>query len=52
MPTGASSPSIYKLKCSLYGLKISPRMRYQKFDTHILRLEFVRSRVGRFVYPM
>jgi hypothetical protein len=30
-----------KLKKSLYGLKQSPRMWYQKFDTYILRLGFV-----------
>jgi hypothetical protein len=36
---------VCKLKRSLYGLKQSPRMWYQKFDTYILGLGFVRSRV-------
>jgi hypothetical protein len=35
---------VRKLKKSLYGLKQSPRMWYQKFDTYILGLGFVRSR--------
>ena len=39
-----------KLNKSLYGLKKSPRMWYQKFDTYILGLEFVRSRVDHCVY--
>jgi hypothetical protein len=41
---------VCKLKKSLYGLKQSPRMWYQKFDTYILGLGFVRSRVDHFVY--
>ena len=41
---------VYKLKKSLYGLKQSPRMWYQKFDTYILGLVFVRSRDDRCVY--
>ena len=41
---------VCKLKKSLYGLKQSPTMRYQKFDTYILGLGFVRSRVDRCVY--
>jgi hypothetical protein len=41
---------VYKLKKTLYGLKQSPRMWYQKFDTYILGLEFVRSRVDHSVY--
>jgi hypothetical protein len=36
---------VCKLKRSLYGLKKSPRMWYQKFDTYILSLGFVRSKV-------
>ena len=39
-----------KLKKSLYGLKQSPRMWYQKFDTYILGLGFVRSRDDHCVY--
>jgi hypothetical protein len=35
---------VCKLKKSLYGLKQSPRMWYQKFDTYILGLGFVRSK--------
>jgi hypothetical protein len=41
---------VCKLKKSLYGLKQSPRMWYQKFDTYILGLGFVRSRVDHCVY--
>jgi hypothetical protein len=41
---------VCKLKKSLYGLKQSPRMWYQKFDTYILGLGFVRSRVDHYVY--
>jgi hypothetical protein len=41
---------ICKLKKSLYGLKQSPRMWYQKFDTYILGLGFVRSRVDHCAY--
>jgi hypothetical protein len=40
---------VCKLKKSLYGLKQSPRMWYQKFDTYILGLGFVRSRVDHCV---
>jgi phosphoribosyl-AMP cyclohydrolase len=41
---------VCKLKKSLYGLKQSPKMWYQKFDTYILGLGFVRSRVDHYVY--
>ena len=41
---------VYKLKKSLYGLKQSPRMWYQKFDTYIQGLGFVRSNVDHYVY--
>jgi len=41
---------VYKLKRSLYGLKKSPKMWYQKFDTYILGLGFVRRRVDHCVY--
>jgi hypothetical protein len=41
---------VCKLKNSLYGLKQSPRMWYQKFDTYILGLGFVRSRADHCVY--
>jgi hypothetical protein len=39
-----------KLKTSLYGLKQSPRLWYQKFDTCILSLGFVRSKVDHCIY--
>jgi hypothetical protein len=35
---------VCKLKKSLYGLKQSPRMWYQKFDTYMLGLGFTRSK--------
>jgi hypothetical protein len=41
---------VCKLKISLYGIKQSPRMWYQKFDTYILILEFVRSKVDHSIY--
>jgi hypothetical protein len=41
---------VYKLKRSLSGLKKTPRMWYQHFDTHILRLGFVRSKIDHCVY--
>ena len=41
---------VYKLKKSLYGLNQSPRMWYQKFDTYIQGLGFVRSNVDHCVY--
>jgi hypothetical protein len=41
---------VCKLKKSLYGLKQSPRMWYQKFDTYILGLGFSRSKVDHCVY--
>jgi hypothetical protein len=41
---------VCKLKKSLYGLKQSPRMWYQKFDTYILGLGFVRTKVDHCVY--
>jgi hypothetical protein len=41
---------VYKLKKSLCGLKQSTRMWYQKFDTYILGLGFVRRRVDHCVY--
>ena len=39
-----------KIKKSLYGLKQSPRMWYQKFDKYIHGLGFVRSEVDHCVY--
>jgi hypothetical protein len=39
-----------KLKKLLYGLKQSPRTWYQNFDTYILGLRFLRSRVDHCVY--
>ena len=41
---------VCNLKTSLYGLKQSPRMWYQKFDTYIQGLGFVRSKVDHCVY--
>jgi hypothetical protein len=41
---------VCKLKKSLYGLKQSPRMWYQKFDTYILGLGFTRSKEDHCVY--
>jgi hypothetical protein len=41
---------VCKLKRSLYGLKQSPRMWYQNFDTCILILGFVRSKVENCIY--
>ena len=41
---------VCNLKKSLYGLKKSPRMWYQKFDTYILGLGFTRSKVDHCVY--
>ena len=41
---------VCKLKKSLYGLKQSPRMWYQKFDTYVLGLGFVRSEDDHYVY--
>ena len=41
---------VYNLKKSLYGLKQSPRMWYQKFDTYTQGLGFVRSKANHCVY--
>ena len=41
---------VCKLKKSLYGLKKSPRMCYQKFDTFIRGLGFTRSKAYHYVY--
>lgn len=41
---------VCKLKKSLYGMKQPPRMWYQKFDTNILELRFVRSMADHCVY--
>eukprot|EP00253_Pinus_taeda_P031769 PITA_31769 len=41
---------VCKLKNSLYRLKQSPRMWYQKFDTFIWGLGFTRSKVDHCVY--
>jgi hypothetical protein len=41
---------VCKLKRSLYGLKQSPRMCYQNFDTYILSLGFVRSKYDHCIY--
>ena len=41
---------VCRLKNSLYGLKQSPRMWYQKFDTFIRGLGFTRSKVDHCVH--
>ena len=41
---------VYKLKKSIYTLKQSPKMWYQKFDMYIHWLGFVRSRYDHCVY--
>ena len=41
---------VCKMKKSLYGLKQSPRMWYQKFDTYMLGLGFARSKEDHCVY--
>jgi hypothetical protein len=41
---------VCKLKKSMYGLKQSPRMWYQKFDTYMLGLGFIRSKEDHYVY--
>ena len=41
---------VCKLKNFLYGLKQSPRMWYQKFDTFIWGLGFTRSKADHCVY--
>jgi hypothetical protein len=42
--------SVWKMKMSLYRLKKSPRMWYQKFDTYMLVLGFTRSKEDHCVY--
>jgi hypothetical protein len=41
---------VCKLKKSLYGLKQSSRMWYQKFDTYMLVLGFTRSKEDQYLY--
>ena len=41
---------VCKLKKFLYGLKKCPRMWYQRFDTYVLGLGFVRNKVDHCVY--
>jgi hypothetical protein len=41
---------VQKLKKSMYVLKQSPRMWYQKFDTYMLGLGFIRSKEDHCVY--
>jgi len=41
---------VYKLNKSFYGLKQSPRMWYQQFNTYILGLYFVHSNVDHCIY--
>jgi hypothetical protein len=41
---------VCKMKNSLYGLKQSPWMWYQTFDTYMLGLGFTRSKEDHYVY--
>jgi hypothetical protein len=41
---------VCKLKKSLYGLKQSPRMWHQRFDTYMLGLDFTRSKEDHCVF--
>jgi hypothetical protein len=41
---------VFKMKKSLYGLKQSPRMWHQKFDTYMLGLRFTRIKEDNCVY--
>jgi hypothetical protein len=41
---------VCKMKISLYGLKQSPRMLYQKFNTYILSLGFVKIKFDHCIY--
>eukprot|EP01018_Ginkgo_biloba_P031350 Gb_07945 [translate_table: standard] len=41
---------VCKLRKSLYGLKQSPRMWYQNFDTHILGIGFICSKEDHYIY--
>jgi hypothetical protein len=41
---------VCKMENSLYGLKQSPRMWYQKFDTYMLGLGFKRSKDDHYEY--
>ena len=49
-PVKGKKELVCKLKKSLYGLKKSPRMWYQKFDTFIRGLGFTRSKAYHCVY--
>jgi hypothetical protein len=42
--------SICRLNKSMYRLKQSPRMWYQKFDTYMLGLGFIRSKADHYVF--
>jgi hypothetical protein len=41
---------VCKMKKSMYGLNKSPRMWSQNFDTYVLGLGFIRSKVNHCVY--
>lgn len=41
---------VCRLRKSLYGLKQSPKMWYQKYDTYVLSLGFTRSKSDHCVY--
>jgi hypothetical protein len=49
-PEGFAVKGKKEMKKSLYGLKQSPRMWYQKFDTYMLGLGFTRSKADHYVY--
>jgi hypothetical protein len=46
----AKKELVCKMKKSMYGLKKSLRMWYQKFDTYMLGLGFTRSKEDHCVY--
>ena len=48
--TKGNKELVCKLKKTMYGLKQSPRMWHQKFDTFIRGLGFTRSKADHCVY--
>ena len=49
MKVGEES-KVYLLKKSLYGLKQSPRQWNKKFDEHMMRIGFIRSKFDDCIY--